>query len=192
MFPLGPAFPLVCFLPFHEAFYWGKCALHSICTEIVIFYCIYLKQTGCFRIKNSKITRSSSQMWYVSPVFISCRWQLKRVNPCRSELRCYLPKLLLYNPTICGHIFIVISLLVFSSTVLCCLILPPLWWLNGDSPVLSRRLLFDSAYVGFQVVASLGFERTTLLQFSESAPALMWVRKNKLLICWISIWDHSG
>lgn len=33
-------------------FYWGKCALHTNCTEIVIFYCIYLK-TGCFEIKTS-------------------------------------------------------------------------------------------------------------------------------------------
>lgn len=35
-------------------FYWGKCALHTNCTEIVIFYCIYLKKkTGCFEIKTS-------------------------------------------------------------------------------------------------------------------------------------------
>lgn len=34
------------------SFQLGKCALHSICTEIVIFYYIYLKQTGCFEITN--------------------------------------------------------------------------------------------------------------------------------------------
>lgn len=39
-------------LTISPSFKLGKCALHSICTEIVIFYYIYLKQTGCYEITN--------------------------------------------------------------------------------------------------------------------------------------------
>lgn len=71
-----PPFSVVALLQFHEAFYWGTCALHSICTEIVIFYCIYLKtKQGALRFKKKRRQEPPNipvKMWYISFVFISC------------------------------------------------------------------------------------------------------------------------
>lgn len=124
------------FKQFHEAFFWGKCALHSICTEIVIFYCIYLKQTGCFQIKKHKdhqIFQSN-----VAFVFISCSWLKVTWSVTEGYVLNLLPvwvMVLLFTP--CPNSFCTtkesvaifycnIPFLVFSSTVLCCLILLPL------------------------------------------------------------------
>lgn len=40
----------------------------------MIFYCIYLKLTGCFEIKKTRTNQYFSHMWFV---FISCSWHLK-------------------------------------------------------------------------------------------------------------------
>jgi len=69
-------FPFSFFLPPPEAvtrFYRGKCALTSICTEIVIFYCIYLKQ-GAMRFKRKIIQPPDIpvECGMISFVFISC------------------------------------------------------------------------------------------------------------------------
>lgn len=74
-------------------FYWGKCALHTNCTEIVIFYCIYLKQ-GALRLNHVPPSLPSCGMF----VFIGVSLALLRpVTPrCCSTL---LPLIKRWPPT---------------------------------------------------------------------------------------------
>lgn len=58
------------------SFQLGKCAFHSICTEVVIFYYIYLKQQGALRLQ-TRTSEHWSHMWFVWFVFISSSWHLK-------------------------------------------------------------------------------------------------------------------
>lgn len=88
----------------------GKCAFQSICTEVVIFYSIYLNQQGALRLQ-TRASKHWSHMWFVWFVFISSRhlkvkWDIWNSLPSwvLGASVHSLSELLLYNRRICGHI----------------------------------------------------------------------------------------
>lgn len=131
---LSPPLSLVSFTISWSFFYWGKCALHSICTEIVIFYCIYLKnKQGALKLKKKNKDHQifqSNVVYFICIYFLKLTLEVKRVTNMLDSLAAWV-MVLLFTP--CPNLFCrtkesvarfycnIPFFLVFSSTVLCCL-----------------------------------------------------------------------